>query len=238
MLRLSDIEAAQVRLRDAVVVSPCVHSRVLSERLGCELYLKLENLQRTGSFKERGASNKLAQLTGAQRAAGVICASAGNHAQGVAFHARRLGIHATVVMPLATPLVKISATRELGADVVLHGGNYDEAFAEAQRLHGERGGTFVHGFDDLDIMAGQGTIGLELLQQAPGLEAVIVPVGGGGLISGIAVALKERAPHIRVYGVQTAAVPSMLAARAAGACVEVDSRRTIADGIAVKHAGE
>jgi len=238
MLRLVDIEAAQERLRGAVIVSPCAHSRVLSERLGCEVHLKLENLQLTGSFKERGACNKLAQLTSEQRAPGVLCASAGNHAQGVAFHARRLGIKATVVMPLATPLVKISATSALGAEVLLHGSNYDEAFGEALRLHGERGGTFVHGFDDLDIMAGQGTIGLELLLQAPQLDAVLVPVGGGGLISGIAVALKERAPHIRVYGVQTTAVPSMVAARAAGAVVEVDSRRTIADGIAVRRVGE
>ena len=238
MLRLADIEAAEHRLRDVVCLTPCVPSRVLSARLGCALQLKLENLQITGSFKERGASNKLAQLTGEQRAAGVLCASAGNHAQGVAFHARRLGIHASVVMPLATPLVKINATRELGADVVLAGSNYDEAIAEAKRIHAERGGTFVHGFDDLDIMAGQGTIGLELLAQAPQLDAVIVPVGGGGLISGVAVALKERAPHIRVYGVQTAAVPSMIAARQRGACVEVDSRRTIADGIAVKRVGE
>jgi threonine dehydratase len=238
MLHLADIEAAQDRLRDVIYVSPCARSLVLSEQLGCELYLKLENLQMTGSFKERGASNKLALLTGEQRAAGVVCASAGNHAQGVAFHARRLGIKATVVMPLATPLVKIGATRELGAQVVLYGSNYDEAFGEAQRLHHERGGSFVHGFDDLEVMAGQGTIGLELLAQAPLLDAVVVPIGGGGLISGIAVALKERAPHIRVYGVQTAAVPSMIAARALGASVEVDSRRTIADGIAVKRVGE
>lgn len=238
MLRLADIEAAQRRVSGAVYASPCPHSRVLSERLGCELYLKLENLQMTGSFKERGALNKLARLTAEERAAGVLCASAGNHAQGVAFHARRLGIHATVVMPRATPLVKIGATRELGAEVVLHGSNYDEAFGEAQRLHGERGGTFVHGFDDLDVMAGQGTIGLELLEQVPLLEAVLVPVGGGGLISGVAVALKERAPQVRVYGVQSSAVPSMIAARAAGASVEVDSRRTIADGIAVKRVGE
>jgi threonine dehydratase len=237
MLHLADIEAARSRLRDVIYLSPCAHSRVLSDRLGCELYLKLENLQMTGSFKERGASNKLTQLTGEQRAAGVICASAGNHAQGVAFHARRLGMRATVVMPLATPLVKISATRELGAQVVLCGSNYDEACDEARRLHSERGGSFVHGFDDLDVMAGQGTIGLELLEQAPELDAVLVPIGGGGLISGIAVALKERAPHIRVYGVQSAAVPSMPAARAAGGPVEVDSRRTIADGIAVKRVG-
>jgi threonine dehydratase len=238
MLPLADIEAALARLRDAVIMTPCSHSRVLSQRLGCEVHLKLENLQRTGSFKERGACNKLAQLTHAQRAPGVICASAGNHAQGVAFHARRLGIKATVVMPLATPLVKISATRDLGAEVVLYGSNYDEAFGEAQRLQGERGGTFIHGFDDLAIIAGQGTIGLELLQQAPELDAVVVPIGGGGLISGIAAALKQRAPGIRVIGVQTDAVPSMLAARAAGTPVEVDSRRTIADGIAVKRVGE
>jgi threonine dehydratase len=238
MLRLADIEAARSRIRDVVYFSPCAHSRALSERFGCELYLKLENLQMTGSFKERGASNKLAQLTEAQRAAGVVCASAGNHAQGVAFHARRLGIHATIVMPLGTPLVKISATRELGAQVVLCGSNYDEACAEARRLHAESGGYFVHGFDDLDVMAGQGTIGLELLEQVPLLDAVLVPIGGGGLISGIAVALKERAPQIRVYGIQSIAVPSMIAARAAGAPVEVDSRRTIADGIAVKCVGE
>jgi threonine dehydratase len=238
MLRLSDIEAARGRIRDVVYLSPCAHSRVLSERLGCELYLKLENLQMTGSFKERGASNKLALLTPEQRAAGVVCASAGNHAQGVAFHARRLGIAATIVMPLGTPLVKIGATRELEAQVVLHGSNYDEACAEALRLHAERGGTFIHGFDDLDVMAGQGTIGLELLEQVPQLDVVIAPIGGGGLISGLAVALKERAPHVRVYGVQSAAVPSMVAARATGAPVEVDSRRTIADGIAVKRVGD
>jgi threonine dehydratase len=237
MLHLADIMAARSRIREVVNLSPCAHSRVLSERLGSELYLKLENLQMTGSFKERGASNKLALLDAGQRAAGVVCASAGNHAQGVAFHARRLGIHATIVMPLATPLVKISATRELGAKVVLHGANYDEAFEEAQTLHREHGGTFVHGFDDLEVMAGQGTIGLELLEQVPLLDAVLVPIGGGGLISGVAVALKERAPHIRVYGVQSAAVPSMIAARSAGIPVEVESRRTFADGIAVKRVG-
>jgi threonine dehydratase len=238
MLCLADIEAARRRIREVVYFSPCAHSRALSERFGCELYLKLENLQMTGSFKERGACNKLAQLTQEERAAGVVCASAGNHAQGVAFHARRLGMRATVVMPLGTPLVKIGATRELGAHVVLCGSNYDEACAEARRLHAEQGGSFVHGFDDLAVMAGQGTIGLELLEQVPRLDAVLVPIGGGGLISGIGVALKERAPHVRVYGVQSAAVPSMLAARAAGAPVEVDSRRTIADGIAVKRVGE
>jgi len=237
MLRIADIEAARARIRHDVYLSPCPHSRILSQRLECELYLKLENLQMTGSFKERGACNKLALLDAAQRAGGVVCASAGNHAQGVAFHARRLGIRATIVMPLATPLVKSSSTRELGAEVVLHGANYDEAFSEAERLHAERGGTFVHGFDDLDVMAGQGTIGLELLEQAPLLDALLVPVGGGGLISGVAVALKERAPHVKVYGVQSAAVPSMTAARAAGEPVSVDSSRTFADGIAVKRVG-
>ncbi|MFT3927822.1 MAG: threonine ammonia-lyase [Myxococcales bacterium] len=237
MVRISDIEAARSRIRDVIYLSPCAHSRVLSRRLDCELYLKLENLQMTGSFKERGACNKLMQLSAEQREAGVVCASAGNHAQGVAFHARRLGIPATIVMPLATPLVKSSSTRELGADVVLFGANYDEASGEARRLHAERGGTFVHGFDDPDVIAGQGTIGLELLEQAPRLHAVLVPVGGGGLISGIAVALKERAPHVRLYGIQSAAVPSMSAALSAGTCVEVESSRTFADGIAVKRVG-
>jgi threonine dehydratase len=235
MLTLADIEAARTRIAGVVRRSPCSYSRALSARVGAELHLKLENLQSTGSFKERGACNKLVQL-GAD-AGQVFCASAGNHAQGVAYHAQRLGLRATIVMPVGAPLVKLSTTRELGAEVVLHGGNYDEAFAEARRLHAERGGTFIHGFDDRDVMAGQGTVGLELLEQLPGLDAVVVPVGGGGLLGGIAVAIKERAPHVRVIGVQSAALPSMVAALAAGRPVEVESRRTLADGIGVRRVG-
>ncbi len=238
MLSFADIEAARERIRSAVYCSPFAYSRTLSERLGSQLYLKLENLQMTGSFKERGACNRLELLTKAEREHGVITASAGNHAQGVAFHARRLGVPATIVMPLATALVKVSATRELGANVVLHGANFDEAKAEAYRLEKEMGATFVHPFDDEAVMAGQGTIGLELLEQNPYLDAVLVPIGGGGLISGIAVALKETNPKIRVYGVEAAAAPSMTAALKSGEPVEVDSRHSIADGIAVRRVGQ
>ncbi len=237
MLALSDIVAAQHHIRGAVYQSPCAHSRTLSARTGADLYLKLENLQMTGSFKERGACHKLGLLSERERARGVIAASAGNHAQGLAFHARRLGLKATVVMPLGAALAKVSAARELGAQVVLHGASFDEAQAEAQRLSEELGTTYVPAFDDLAVMAGQGTLGLELLAQCPSLEAVVVPVGGGGLIAGIAVALKESRAGIRVYGVEAQAVPSMQAALRAGAPITVDAQRTIADGIAVRRVG-
>ncbi len=238
MLRLVDIEEARVRIRETLYYSPCAHSRTLSRMLGCQVHLKLENLQMTGSFKERGACNKLELLTSAERASGVITASAGNHAQGVAYHATRLGLHATVVMPLATALVKVTSTRALGGEVVLHGANFDEAQAEARRLQVERGATYVHPFDDVAVMAGQGTLGLELIEQAPNLDVVLVPVGGGGLASGLAVALKEKRPSIRVIGVETGAVASMSAARAAGRPVVVDGRHSIADGIAVRRVGD
>lgn len=238
MLSLSDIVAARQRIGAAIYLSPCAHSHTLSQRTSADLYLKLENLQMTGSFKERGACNKLAQLEARERDVGVITASAGNHAQGVAFHARRLGVRATVVMPLTTPLVKVSATRELGAEVRLHGANFDEAQAEAQRLMHELGATYVHPFDDEAIMAGQGTIGLELLEQCPDLEAVVVPVGGGGLLAGVAVALKESRPGVEVYGVEAQEVPSMQQALARGEPEIVAPRHTIADGIAVRRVGE
>lgn len=238
MLRLSDIEAARSRIRDTLYLSPCAHSRTLSRMFGCQVHLKLENLQMTGSFKERGACNKLELLTPEERASGVITASAGNHAQGVAYHSTRLGMRATVVMPLATALVKVTSTRDLGAEVVLHGGNFDEAQAEARRLQIERRATYVHPFDDEAVMAGQGTLGLELLEQLPNVDVVIVPVGGGGLASGMAVALKESRPNVRVIGVETSAVPSMTAARAAGGPVAIEGRQSIADGIAVRKVGE
>ncbi|HJK98877.1 MAG TPA: threonine ammonia-lyase [Polyangiaceae bacterium LLY-WYZ-14_1] len=238
MLTFADIEAARRRIGDAVYVSPCAFSRSLSVELGCQLYLKLENLQMTGSFKERGACNKLSLLTEEERRHGVVTASAGNHAQGVAYHARQLDIRAVIVMPALTPLMKVSATRRFGAEVVLHGNNYDEAAQEAARLQEEHGYTYVHPFEDPAIMAGQGTIGLELLEQNPYLEAIVVAVGGGGLAAGVATAVKETNPKIRVYGVEAASVPSMRAAMDAGSPVEVPAAKTIADGIAVRRVGK
>jgi threonine dehydratase len=211
---------------------------MLSALTGQQVYLKLENLQMTGSFKERGALNRIAMLTPEQAARGVIAASAGNHAQGVAYHATKRGIHALIVMPLTTPLVKVTATRDFGAEVLLHGANYDESCAEALRLCDEQHLTFIHPFDDPGVMAGQGTIGLELLEQVPQLEAVVVPIGGGGLIGGIACAIKESRPEIRIVGVQTARLPSMQAAIVAHHPVTVDPATTIADGIAVRRAGD
>jgi threonine dehydratase len=211
---------------------------MLSRRTGHEVYLKLENLQMTGSFKERGALNRLSLLTPEEAARGVVAASAGNHAQGVAYHATRRGVRSVIVMPLATPLVKVTATRGFGAEVILHGANYDEACAEATRLCEQQSMVFLHPFDDAAVMAGQGTIGLEMLEQIPGLEALIVPIGGGGLIGGMACAVKELRPEVRIIGVQTVRLPSMLAALDAGGPVTVDAGTTIADGIAVRRAGE
>jgi len=235
---LSSIQAARARMVDAIYLSPCQLSSDLSELTGLPLHLKLENLQRTGAFKERGALNKLLLLSPAERERGVCTASAGNHAQGVAFHAAALGIRAQIVMPLATPQIKVAATRGFGADVILHGGNYDEACEEALRRCAEEGRMFIHPFDDVDVINGQGTIGLELLEQVPDLEAVVVPIGGGGLISGVACALKESNPKIRVIGVEPEKLPSMLRAREAGAPVTLKAEATIADGIAVRRAGE
>jgi threonine dehydratase len=235
---LTSIQTARARIGDAIYVSPCQLSSDLSELTGLPLHLKLENLQRTGSFKERGALNKLLTLSQAERERGVITASAGNHAQGVAFHAAALGIRCQIVMPLATPQIKVAATRGFGADVVLHGSNYDEACEEALRRRLEEGRTFIHPFDDAEIINGQGTIGLELLEQVPDLEAVVIPIGGGGLISGVACALKETNPRIRIIGVEPEKLPSMLRAREAGAPVTLNAEATVADGIAVRRAGD
>jgi len=237
-IRLADVLAARERLRDAIYYSPCPHSIMLSALTGQQVYLKMENLQMTGSFKERGSLNRIAMLTPQQSARGVIAASAGNHAQGVAYHATKRRIRAVIVMPLTTPLVKVTATRDFGAEVVLYGANYDEAFVEAMRLCDEQQLTFIHPFDDAAVMAGQGTVGLELLEQVPRLEAVAVPIGGGGLISGIACAIKESRPQVRIVGVQTARLPSMAAAVEAHRPVTIDPATTIADGIAVRRAGD
>jgi threonine dehydratase len=235
---LADILAARERIGDAVYRTPCMRSEMLSRMTGQNIFLKLENLQMTGSFKERGALSRLAMLTPEQAKRGVVAASAGNHAQGVAYHATRRGIRSVIVMPLTTPLVKVTATRGFGAEVVLHGGNYDEACTEATRLCEAEGMTFIHPFDDALVMAGQGTIGLELLEQVDGLEAVVVPIGGGGLIGGIACAVKESNPKVRVIGVQTAKLPSMQEALAAKHPVTLEPATTIADGIAVRRAGD
>lgn len=233
-----DIVQARERVGQLVARTPCSPSSVFEELTGAKVFLKFENLQKTGSFKERGAANKLLSLTREERARGAITASAGNHAQGVAYHAGRLGIPATIVMPEHTPLIKVSRTRAFGARVVLAGATFDEAYAQACRIQEEEEQTFVHPFDDAAVIAGQGTVGLELLEQAPGLEAAIVPIGGGGLISGIAVALKEAKPHIRLIGVQCRSFASMKASVEAGEARIVAGGRTIADGIAVKRPGE
>ena len=234
---LPEIEAARERIRGSINLTPAPYSAALSAMTGQEIFLKLDNLQRTGAFKERGALNKILTLRPAERRRGVIAASAGNHAQAVAYHAARHGIQARIVMPEMTPLVKVSATAGYGAEVVLHGRNYDEAYAEAARESRETKLCFLHPFDDPAIIAGQGSLGLELLEQVPDLEAVVVPIGGGGLIAGIACALKETRPAIRVIGVQTERLPSMLRARELGGPVTLQPQSTIADGIAVRRAG-
>ena len=235
---LQAIRDARERIHSAIYYSPCAHSHSLSEMGGLPIYLKLENLQRTGAFKERGALNKLLTLSERERNNGVIAASAGNHAQGVAFHAKCNGISAKIVMPVMTPLVKVNATQGYGATVVLHGNGYDEAYEEACRLAREEHLTFVHPFDDPAVIAGQGTIGLEILEQVPDLEAVVVPIGGGGLISGIACAVKETRPRVRLVGVQAARMPSMLAAHKQTQPTTITINPTIADGIAVRRAGD
>jgi threonine dehydratase len=238
VLEISAIEAARVRIRDAVYMSPCAYSETFTKLAGNKIFFKLENLQMTGSFKERGALNKLLTLTADERACGVIAASAGNHAQGVSYHATKQGIRAQIVMPLTTPMIKVSSTREYGAEVILHGHNYDEAYEEARRRCAAERLTLIHAFDDEAVIAGQGTIGLELIEQNPYLDAVVVPVGGGGLIGGIACAIKETNPKIKVIGVQTARMPSMQAAVAQRAPVLLPPATTIAEGIAVRRAGE
>ena len=237
-VNLREVEAARERIRGFVYLSPCQRSEDLSLMTGQQVYLKLDNLQRTGAFKERGALNKILTLSDSEKQRGVIAASAGNHAQAVAYHATQRGIRSEIVMPLNTPLVKVSSTRGFGAEVILYGANYDEACTEALRRSSELGLTFLHPFDDAAVIAGQGTIGLEMMDQVAGLEAVVIPIGGGGLISGVACAIKETDPRIRVIGVQTERLPSMLRAVEAGTQVTLPSEATIADGIAVRRAGD
>jgi len=238
MITLADVKAAAGRISKSIYLSPCAGSETFSQLTGNPVHLKLDNLQRTGAFKERGALNKLLTLSATERERGVIAASAGNHAQGLAYHAGRCGIHALICMPLTTPLTKVSATKSYGAEVILHGANYDDACDEAVRLGQQQNLTFVHPFDDDAVIAGQGTLGLELLEQYPQMEVVVVPIGGGGLIGGVGCAIKESNPKVRVVGVQTARLPSMKVAVTEGKPVTLPPAATIADGIAVRRAGE
>jgi threonine dehydratase len=238
MISLADIQAARTQISGTIYDSPCAYSETLSHMTGARVFLKLDNLQMTGSFKERGALNKLLSLSMDERQRGVIAASAGNHGLAVAFHAQRLGVSATIVMPRFAPLVKVSWARRYGATVILAGMDFDEALAEARRLQQENGSVFIPAFNDPTVIAGQGTIGLELLEQTPDLDAVIVPVGGGGLIGGIALALKESGFTGQVIGVQAERIPGMQAALSSGNPISLPPATTIADGIAVRRVGE
>ena len=235
MITLHDIEQARLALIGQIVHTPFTHSRTLSEMLGAEIWLKFENLQFTASFKERGAYNRMRTLTPEQRRLGVITMSAGNHAQGVAYHAQRMGIPAVIVMPKFTPTVKVANTRRFGVEVVLHGENFDDARALALELAETRKLTLIHPYDDDAVIAGQGTIGLEMLEIKPDLDLLVVPIGGGGLISGIAIGAKSLRPEIEIVGVQTEAFPYMAAA--VHHQTIKGATRTIAEGIAVKTPG-
>lgn len=236
MLTLDKVYQAAFVLKDVARKTDLIYSQKLSDT--SEIYLKTENLQVTGSFKLRGAYYKISQLTAEQKAAGIIACSAGNHAQGVALAATKMGAKSVICMPDGAPISKVEATKALGAEVVLVPGAYDDAYAHACKLCGETGATMIHPFDDDEVIAGQGTIGLEILEQLPDVEAVIVPVGGGGLIAGVAYAIKQLNPNIKVYGVQAERAPSMARSREAGEAITLPRVSTFADGIAVKHPGD
>jgi len=232
-----DIQAAANRIAGQVIQSPCPLSIPLSEATGMRIFCKLEYLQRTGSFKERGARNKLLRLDATQKQRGVIAASAGNHALGLAYHAQLLGIPATVVMPRFAPLMKVSNCRRLGAHVVLHGADIGEARVRADEIAAAQQLTYVNGFDDPDIIAGQGTLGLEIAAQVPDVDAVIVPIGGAGLIAGVALALKTLKPGVKIIGVEPERAASFTAALQAGQPVKVEVKPTLADGLSVPKVG-
>jgi threonine dehydratase len=234
-ISVEDVRAAERRIRGEMAETPCLHSRTLSAICGCEVFLKFENLQFTASFKERGALNKMAQLTPEERAKGVLAVSAGNHAQAVAYHAERMGIKATIVMPRFASSVKVENTRGFGADVVLEGDTFEDARVAGLKLAVERGYTLVHPFDDVAVIAGQGTIGLEMLAQQPEIDTLVIAIGGGGLIAGIATAARAVKPGIRIVGVQTERFPAAWNAKHGQS--RESRQATIADGIGVKHPG-
>jgi threonine dehydratase len=237
VITFQEIEAARKRIAGAVYHSPCQRSIPLSEIAGMEIFCKLDNLQRTGSFKERGARNALAQLSPGQKKRGVIAASAGNHAQALAYQGRLLGIPATVVMPQYAPLIKVSNCQKLGANVVLYGKDFAEAKARAHEIVAEKGLAYIDGYDDPAIIAGQGTMGLELVEQAPELNAVLVPVGGAGLIAGVSLAVKTLRPQAKVIAVEAENVASFSAALEAGKPTKIALRPTLADGLAIPQVG-
>ena len=238
LLTLADIEAARERIAGGIYVSPCVESIPLSQLTGAHVFCKLDYLQRTGSFKERGARNALLLLTDLQRKRGVIAASAGNHAQGVAYHGSLLGIPVTVVMPRFAALIKVTNCRHLGANVILHGADLGEARVRAEEIARSEGLTFIHPFDNAHVMAGQGTMALEILEQTPDVEAIVVPVGGGGLLAGIGTVFKALRPQVHVVGVEPEHAACLTAARAAGHPVTVVLSPTLADGLAVPLLGK
>ena len=237
-ITLDDIRLARQNLAGVIHITPLDYSRTFSRLIEGHVFLKQENLQKTGSFKIRGALNKINSLGEGERSRGVIAASAGNHAQGVAFAAKAAGIAATIVMPEGAPLSKITATKGYGAQVILAGAGYDEAFQKAQDIQKETGATFVHAFNDPQVIIGQGTIGLEILEQLPDVDIVVAPVGGGGLLAGIATAVKALRPRVKVIGVQAAGAPGMLLSKKLGHVEPLSEADTIADGIAVKKPGE
>lgn len=236
-ITLNDIRTAQARIAGAVAISPCPESPALSDLTGSRVFCKLDSLQRTGSFKERGARNALLLLTGEQRKRGVIAASAGNHALALACHGRELSIPVTVVMPRHAPLIKVATCRRFGANVILHGNDFAEAKTNADELAASGGLTYIHGYNDPAVIAGQGTIGLELLDQVPALEAVVVPVGGAGLIAGVSLAIKSLKPAVQIIGVEDEVMPSFTRALEVGQPVAVPARPTLADGLATTRVG-
>lgn len=237
-LTLADIQSARARIAGGVASTPCPESIQLSELCGAKIFCKLDYLQRTGSFKERGARNALMLLDPQQRERGVIAASAGNHALGLAYHGHLLSIGVTVVMPRFAPLIKMATCRRFGANVVLHGDTFRDAVAHAHELERERGLTYIHGFDDPAIIAGQGTLGLELLEQVPDVEAIVLPIGGGGLAAGVSLAVKSLKPDVKIFGVEPEQMPTFSAALAAGGPVDIPLQPTLADGLAVGRVGE
>lgn len=235
MVSFEDVHKAYDAIKDSIIRTPTVKAARLSVHLGIDLYFKLENLQHTNAFKARGALNKLLTLNEAQRKAGVIACSAGNHAQGVAYHAQRLGIPATIVMPNGTPFNKIKKTEDFGAKVVLYGKQFDESVGKTMKLAEEGGLTFIHPFDDPAVVAGQGTLGIEILEQQPGIDVVVVPIGGGGMIAGVATALKGMKPEIEIIGAQAEHYGTVLAAQNNDSII---AGPTLAEGISVKHPAE